>query len=176
MKAAGFALALFLAACGNGGTLTTPADADPSGLAAGHRLMERGEPELARKAYLRAAAEQGLNADTLSAIGSADLALGRLGQAERTLRRALEHDPDFVPALNNLGVVLMEQGEIGEARSLFQKAYALDSGETDSIRDNLKLAIARSEASVYVEANEKSDFQLLRQEKGHYVLLTKPQG
>ena len=52
-----------------------------------------------------------MNADVLSAIGSANLALGRLGQAEQILRRALEMDPTFVPALNNLGVVLMERGQ-----------------------------------------------------------------
>ena len=114
------------------------------GLLVGHRLMEAGEFELALKAYLRAAAEDGIDADVLSAIGSANLKLGRLGQAEQILRRALELDPEFVPALNNLGVVLMERGKFAEARVVFQQAYAVDSGQTDSIRENLRLAIARS--------------------------------
>ncbi|MFN6926038.1 MAG: tetratricopeptide repeat protein [Tabrizicola sp.] len=143
------------------------------GLLVGHRLMEAGEYELALKAYYRAAGEQGVNIDTLSAIGSANLALGRLGQAEQILRRALEQDPTFVPALNNLGVVLMERGKIGEARATFQRAFAQDSGQTDSIRENLKLAIARSEASVYDPTQEEEGgFRLVRQEKGKYVLLT----
>ncbi len=142
------------------------------GLLVGHRLMEAGEYELALKAYYRAAAEQGVNIDTLSAIGSANLALGRLGQAEQILRRALEEDPTFVPALNNLGVVLMERGNLGEARAVFQQAFAQDSGQTDSIRENLKLAIARSEASVYDPTQEEGGFRLVRQEKGKYVLLT----
>ena len=43
----------------------------------GHRLMAAGEPELALKAYLRGAGEVGINADVLSSIGSANLALGR---------------------------------------------------------------------------------------------------
>jgi Flp pilus assembly protein TadD len=89
------------------------------------------------------------------------------------LRRALELDPTFVPAMNNLGVVLMEQGQIGEARAVFQQAFAQDSGQTDSIRENLKLAIALSEASVYDPTQEEeSGFQLMRREKGKYVLLT----
>ncbi|MFN6924529.1 MAG: tetratricopeptide repeat protein [Tabrizicola sp.] len=143
------------------------------GLLVGHRLMEAGEYELALKAYYRAVGEHGMNVDTLSAIGSANLALGRLGQAEQILRRALEQDPTFVPAMNNLGVVLMERGEYGEARVYFQRAFAQDSGQTDSIRENLKLAIARSEASVYDSAEEqKGGFRLVRQEKGRYVLLT----
>jgi tetratricopeptide (TPR) repeat protein len=142
------------------------------GLTVGHRLMEAGEYELALKAYYRAAGEEGVNVDTLSAIGSANLALGRLGQAEKILRRAIEQDGEFVPALNNLGVVLMEQGKTGEARATFQQAFALDSGESDSIRENLMLAIAQSEAAVYDPTQEKGEFRLVRQEKGRYVLLT----
>jgi Flp pilus assembly protein TadD len=136
--------------------------------------MEAREYELALKAYYRAAAEEGISVDTLSAIGSANLALGRLGQAEQMLRRALEEDPTFVPAMNNLGVTLMEQGDYGEARAVFQQAFAQDSGQTDSIRENLKLAIAQSEASVYDGAQEEQEggFRLVRQEKGKYVLLT----
>lgn len=140
----------------------------------GHRLMEAGEYELALKAYLRGAGEIGIDADVLSAIGSANLALGRLGQAENILNRAIELDPNFVPAINNLGVVMMEQGRSGEARVLFQKAFALDSGETDSIRENLMLAIAQSEANVYdpEQEQQKGGFRLVRQEKGKFVLLS----
>lgn len=143
-----------------------------AGLTVGHRLMEAGEYELALKAYYRAAAEEGATVDTLSAIGSANLKLGRLGQAEQMLRRALEVDPTFVPAMNNLGVVLMERGNIGEARLVFQQAFAQDSGQTDSIRENLMRAIAATEASVYVPEEEESEFRLVRREKGKYVLLT----
>lgn len=172
-------VALVLAACGpNAGvTRNQPFGVDArgdavDGLIVGHRLMEAGEYELALKAYYRAAGEIGVNVDSLSAIGSANLALGRLGQAEQILRRATEQDPSFVPALNNLGVVLMEQGKTGEARVVFQQAFALDSGETDSIRENLKVAIAQSEASVYDPNQEEGGFRLVRQEKGKYVLLT----
>ncbi|MEL7345730.1 MAG: tetratricopeptide repeat protein, partial [Pseudomonadota bacterium] len=82
-------------------------DDSVDGLIVGHRLMAVGEYELALKAYYRAAGEQGMTVDTLSAIGSANLRLGRLGQAERILRRATQEDETFPPAWNNLGVVLM---------------------------------------------------------------------
>jgi Flp pilus assembly protein TadD len=141
-------------------------------LVVGHRLMAAGEHELALKAYLRAAAEHGINSDTLSAIGSANLALGRLGQAEQMLRRALEMEPGFVPALNNLGVVLMETGRIGEARATFQQAFALDSGQTDAIRENLRRAIAESEGAGYDDPEEKPTYRLVRRRRGEYVLLS----
>jgi Flp pilus assembly protein TadD len=141
-------------------------------LVVGHRLMAAGEHELALKAYLRAAAEHGVNSDTLSAIGSANLALGRLGQSEQLLRRALELEPGFVPALNNLGVVLMETGRVGEARATFQQAFALDSGQSDAIRENLKRAIAESEGAVYDEPEEKPTYKLVRRRRGEFVLLS----
>lgn len=149
----------------------TRADGE-DGLIVGHRLMDAGEYELALKAYMRAAAERGITVDTLSALGSANLHLGRLGQAEDLLRQAIKEDPTFVPALNNLGVVLMEQGKVGEARRIFQQAFALDSGETDSIRENLRLAIARSETSVYDAPKEEPDFTLVRRGQGRFVLLS----
>ena len=144
------------------------------GLLVGHRLMEAGEYELALKAYLRAASEQGINVDVLSALGSANLQLDRLGQAEQLLRRAVEMDPTFVPALNNLGVVLMNAGKPGEARLVFQQAYAQDSGQTDSIRENLRLSIAQSEAAVYgdTQPTEEPQFTLVRRGQGEYVLLS----
>lgn len=142
------------------------------GLIVGHRLMAAGEYDLALKAYYRAAGEQGLTVDTLSAIGSANLHLGRLGQAETALRRALKEDQTFVPAWNNLGVVLMEKGEIAEASRVFRTAYALDSGQTDAIRDNLRLALAKLEKQTYDEP-EESKFSLVRRGHGRYLLLTK---
>ena len=132
--------------------------------------MAAGQYDLALRAYYRAAAQQGVNVDVLSAIGSADLQLGRLGQAEQILRRALERDPQFVPALNNLGVVLMERGKIGEAVETFRLAFALDSGQSARIRENLRLALAKLENPSYAE--EDNNFALVRRGNGEYLLLS----
>ncbi len=185
-KLALFGASLFLlAACDTAGGSSViqenrPPRADArgegvDGLSTGHRLMAAGEYDLALRAYLRAASEEGVTVDVLSAIGSANLQLGRLGQAEQILRRALERDGRFVPALNNLGVVLMEKGNAGEARVIFQQAYALDSGETDAIRENLRLAIAQSESTLYdsTEEQEKPRFTLVRRGQGQYELLSR---
>lgn len=143
------------------------------GLEVGHRLMQAGEFELALRAYYRAAAEQGPTADVLSAIGSANLRLGRLGQAEQMLRRAVEMNPQFVPAINNLGVIAAEQGRWGEARHLFQTAFALDSGRSEEIRANLRLALANLENSGY-GAQNSHNFALVRRGQGRYLLLSTP--
>jgi tetratricopeptide (TPR) repeat protein len=141
------------------------------GLIVGHRLMAAGEYDLALRAYTRGAVEQGLNADVLSALGSANLKLGRLKQARTLLNSAVEKDPKSVPAWNNLGVVLMELDEDGEARRVFRNAYALDNGNSDEIRENLRLAIARTEKTTYADPNENK-FELVRRGNGRYLLLT----
>ena len=134
--------------------------------------MEAGEFELALKAYTRSAADHGISVDVLSALGSANLKLGRLGQAERLLRQAIEKDNTFVPAWNNLGVVLMERGEVAEAARVFRIAYGLDEGKTDSIKQNLTLALAKLENISY-DAPEDATFALMRRGQGDYLLLAR---
>ncbi len=140
------------------------------GLIVGHRLMAAGEFQLALDAYNRAVVDHGLNADVLSAIGSANLRLGRLNQAEKYLKRAVEKDPDFVPAWNNLGVTQINAGQYIPARASFQRAFALDNGDSEEIRQNLILAIRMAEAAS-AEIPEEFNFLLVRRGNGRYLLL-----
>lgn len=178
-----FLATMALAACDTAGGLrpleggalaplgTAPSEQSVDGLTVGHRLMKAGEYELALEAYYRAASEQGINVDVLSAIGSANLQLGRLGQAESILRRATEMDETFPPAWNNLGVVLMERGNYGEASRVFQLAFALDSGQSAEIRENLALALAKRQNPTYSPPEE---FRLVRRGRGVYRILETP--
>ena len=168
-------LALMVQAACNPGGLNAPdgvyapgvaGETNLDGLIIGHRLMEAGEFDLALEAYMRAAGQQGLNVDTLSALGSANLRLGRLGQAERLLRRAVAEDASFPPAWNNLGVVLMEQGKVAEASEVFRRAYATDNGNSDQIRDNLRLALSLLADNSYEGGQENAEFQLVRRSGG----------
>lgn len=179
-----FALVLLLSAlagCGEGAFApegervfapTVAGESDIDGLLIGHRLMAAGEYDLALRAYLRAAGQQGLNVDTLSALGSANLKLGRLNQAERLLRRAVEEEPDFAAAWNNLGVILMEKGDVVEAAQVFRRAFATDNGNSDEIRDNLRLALANLEDPVNTDLQENEPFRLVRRGTGDFVLLS----
>lgn len=142
------------------------------GVDVGHRLIAAGEFELAIKSFNRAALDRGgLNAEILSGLGTANLGLGRLNQAEKLLRRATtEYDP--MPSdLNNLGVVLMEQGETAEAVQVFRRAFALDDGESTLIRDNLRLALAKTENSDSLEPNE-SQYKLVRRGSSDFLIRT----
>ena len=176
------ALAL-LAACSAGGFERSDTDvfapgvageSGEDGLLVGHRLMAAGEYELALRAFSRAATQQGLNADTLSAIGSANLRLGRLNQAERWLRQATDEAPESAVAWNNLGVILMERGKYAEASEVFRRAFATDSGNSDQIRDNLRVSLAKLEDATYGDDNKNEQVQLVRRGTGDFVLLTAP--
>ncbi len=182
MRATVLVAALVAAGCSqNSGRLDFGPDQSPAsrsaglaegldGLTLGHRLMDAGEYELAIKAYSRAALDNGLNVEILSGIGSAQYGLGRIGLAERYLRQALEADDSFVPAWNNLGITLYSRGKPGEAREAFRMAYALDSGASDEIRDNLRLLDAELGRIVGEEPVE-ADFKLVRRGNGRYLLV-----
>lgn len=140
------------------------------GMTVGDRLMEAGEFELAIGAYRRSAAEDGIFAETLSAMGSANLRLGRLHQAKTLLDRALEIDDQSVSAWNNLGVVLMNLNEANQAKAAFRVAFGLDNGDSDLIRDNLILAekLVRDQA---IAERDLADFSLVRYGNGQYFLV-----
>lgn len=170
------ALILALAACTGENQADTPyapglvKDGEAvDGLVVGQRLINAEEYELALQAYSRAGLKYGLNADVLAGLGSANLGLGRLGQAEDLLRRAIEKDEKSPEIWNNLGVVLIEQDKYGEAEQVFRRAYALDNGESDAIRDNLRLALAKKENSYYGVSQEQ-DYKLVRRGSSDYLI------
>lgn len=138
-----------------------------------NRLMAAGEHELALEAFFRAAGNDGLTPEILTGIGSANLELGRIDQAEAQLREAIDLDEAFAPAWNNLGVILMERGEYGEASRVFKTAFALDNAASDEIRSNLRLSLAKMEDARYsYNDNNEDDFDLVWQGNGSYLLVS----
>ncbi|MEP1765343.1 MAG: tetratricopeptide repeat protein [Sulfitobacter sp.] len=139
-------------------------------LETGHRLVASGQYELAIRSFNRAAIDRGsVDAEILSGLGTANLGLGRLGQAEMLLRRAVERDATQPEIWNNLGVVLMERGKNADATQIFRKAFALDNGESVSIRDNLRLALEKSEYSGTSSGNT-DEYKLVRRGSADYVI------
>jgi len=142
-------------------------------LVTGHRLMAAGQYELALDSFTRAGLVHGLNGEVLSSLGSANLALGRLGQAEDLLRQSVAKAPDWPEALNNLGVVLMEQGKYPEAEQYLRRAVAFDNGESDAIRENLRVALANLDTGSHNEQQEQP-YQLIQNGGGSYLLKRTP--
>mgnify|MGYP003626082873 CR=1 FL=1 len=180
LRALALTATLGLAACSPGGFSASKPDQvyapgvnqraqAVDGVEVGHRLIAAGQYELAIKSFNRAALDHGLNVEVLSGLGSANLGLGRLGQAETLLRRAVKEDADQPEVWNNLGVVLMERGKNVEAEQIFKKAYALDNGESDAIRDNFRLALAKSENSDSLGLDD-NDYKLVRRGHGDFLI------
>jgi len=140
------------------------------GLEVGHNMMAAGEFELALDAYTRAIETHGLSADVLSAIGSANLRLGRILQARRFLERAVELDENFAAAWNNLGVANVALRDYPDARGAFERAFALDNGNSDEIRQNLILALSLL-GDTSQETADDTNFFLVRRGAGRYLLL-----
>lgn len=179
------ATASLLAACSPGGLGTLiPPKQDPdnpfapgvnlrgkseNGVEVAHRLIAAGQHELAIRAFNRAALEKGMDAEILSGLGTANLGLGRLGQSEALLRRAVAEDETQPEIWNNLGVVLIERGKNAEAMHVFRKAYALSNGESDSIRDNLRVALAKLENSG-ISDEDNNEYKLVRRGTADYLI------
>ncbi|MGR3616069.1 MAG: tetratricopeptide repeat protein [Paracoccaceae bacterium] len=143
------------------------------GVEVGHRLMAAGEYELATEAFARAALADGFTPEIMLGMGTANLGLGRLGQAEDALRQLVATEPEWPEAWNNLGVVLMERGKTAEAEQVFKKAFALDNGQSDSIRDNLRIALAKSENPANT-GGQQEDYKLVRRGGSDFLIRETP--
>ena len=66
--------------------------------------------------------------------------LGRVKDAEKSYRRVIELDPEYVQAYNNLGNVLADNGRPGEAVELLRKAIEIEDGYSADAHNNLGLA------------------------------------
>lgn len=141
------------------------AEVDP--MVVGDRLLAADEPALALESYLRAARLRGLTPGVRRSMAAANIDLGRLRQAERLLRGVVAETPRDAAAINDLGVVLMQLGETGEAHNLFRAAFALQP--TPEIRGNLLVSGATLERRVYDDV-ARGDFTLTRRAGGVYAL------
>lgn len=108
---------------------------------AGAALGELERPEEALGKLERAADLDPLSHSLASNLGVTLRDLGRLAEAERAFRWALELAPDFVFGHYNLANAVYLQGRHREAVGLFEKAQARDPSGSD--RQRLLLAAAR---------------------------------
>ena len=90
-----------------------------------HYLLTIGRPAEAVEAEESGIQEDPLNLLYRQLFGSALWHAGRLHDAEAELRKCLEMDENFPPALGTLGALCAQQGRVEEALAFTEKAYAL---------------------------------------------------
>lgn len=88
-------------------------------------LEKAGFADAARIAYHAVLGKAPDNLTALLGAGNTAHALGDLAGSERAFRLAAERHPDSDAALNNLAQVLADQGKLGEAEAVAQRALAL---------------------------------------------------
>lgn len=81
--------------------------------------------------------------------GWAELQLGRVDDARRSLEYGLDFDPDYGPALLNLGILEMEQGREQKAIALFEKLLESEPGPAPQSEVNYHLG------KIYFELGER---------------------
>ncbi len=76
---------------------------------------------------------QGPDAEMLSNLGAAYMALGRISDAEACYRHALTLRPTYAEAHYNLGNVFMKQGHLGEAITCYQRTLQLQPNRPSAL-------------------------------------------
>ncbi len=101
----------------------------------GNALLEAGQIEAARAAYLEASQLFPNYPSALSNLSNVLRQMGEVTEAEALARRAVALRPEFAEALNNLGSTLSEQGRMEEAARCYAEALRIKP-EMEEARHN----------------------------------------
>jgi tetratricopeptide (TPR) repeat protein len=113
-----------------------PQDLRPRALEVRILLSQQNYPE-ALVAAQKMIAIAPTNPDAIYARGICELSLKKDKEGEADLRQALKIQPQYVPAMNDLAVLLMLQGQMAEAKALLERVLQLHPGD-QMAAENLK--------------------------------------
>ena len=116
----------------------------------GKACLEAGQRDCAWRAFARAVALDPSRVDAANGLASVLIDLdGDLPRAEEQLRTLLVHDPDYVPALVNLGVVQLRSNRPEAALSTLSRALRAEPSDRLVLLNfaSAALAIGRSDAA-----------------------------
>ncbi|MBN1867709.1 tetratricopeptide repeat protein [Candidatus Sumerlaeota bacterium] len=112
------------------------AEANPLAASADYRdaveAYLRGDYEVALAGFREALSEIPRNKHILNNLGLTLLAMRRESEAVEAFEKAIEIDPDFLEALNNLGLAWTQYGS-SKAREAFEKALEADPEFFDAL-------------------------------------------
>jgi len=100
-------------------------------------LYDSGDTKAAMTMYKQIIAAKPNSATALDGIGRCHLRDANYAAAEAALRGAVKADKSYVPAYNNLAVVLEKMNKRSEAISYLEKASSMDANNAD-VQKNLK--------------------------------------
>ncbi len=130
---------------------------DPSDVGRGRvfasELMRHGKPERAEKVLAKVVASGGEGDDWLG-LGVAQLAAGNLDKAEATLKGAQNLLPESALPSLNLAKVLNKKDEPEQARTMVEKAIAIDNNNVDAWVYLFSLVKQREDEAAAVAAVE----------------------
>ncbi|HUI43332.1 MAG TPA: FG-GAP-like repeat-containing protein [Terriglobia bacterium] len=108
---------------------------DPNDATAHYNLatiyLQKGEPDLARPALLRALEIRPAYPDALNDLGLLASRAGQNGDAESFFRKALAANPEYVIALQNLGRLYRAEKKWDDARKAFERALQSQPGDAE---------------------------------------------
>lgn len=107
------------------GTLEPVASADEA-LARGRKAEREGNEDLALFEYVRALEKDARNTDALFRIGRIHRGRNNVRQASRAFQLLLDIDPKHAGALENLGLILLENRRYDVARGYLERAAEQD--------------------------------------------------
>ena len=99
---------------------------------------QNGDFENAALLYRQVLAEEPKNADALHMLGLLSYQEGQADEAVGLISRSLEINPEFSPAMINLGNALLATQNYSKAEEIFRRALAVQDPETGA---SLGLAI-----------------------------------
>jgi predicted TPR repeat methyltransferase len=111
---------------------STAQDDGAAVLAASHRLFEMGRMAEALPGLREACARDGADLRLRAAFAYALATTGHVGAAVEQYRAMLEIEPQSAPLMCNLAVLLIGLGARDEARTLLERAAAIDPGHADT--------------------------------------------
>jgi len=145
---------------------------ETSQIVVGQRLLAQNQTEAALKAFNASLIEDGVSHDALVGAAAANFRLGRQEQARRLLVQAAERFPNSAVVRNNLGVIYYQMGDLVHARAEYTAAYALKSGLSQEIEQNIGiLEIAEERAATGTVEVGADDHYVEPQGGGVYKLL-----
>jgi type IV pilus assembly protein PilF len=118
-------------------------------LAGLYNQLSRYEESIAHSKVLAEDATFPAPSRALANQGWAELQLGRIDDARRSLEFGLDFDPGYWPVLLNLGILEMEQGRNREAIALFQKVLERRPGSEPQSEANYRLG------EIYIALGER---------------------